>query len=246
AESLLHKRIAAEVEDLQDMAFALGANFEDSILATALGFVSGRIEGVRNGIYSDDRYDFRSSLSICKSQIEGKEVWLCLLNTLNPDIKSYFELLPFIKSFKYTDTDTSEDNQMIGSVWHNILEQASWNAAAIGFTAQLTFQPDMTSISQDTSLFEKLKPHFSPEPELRKKHFCKRYIVQNYVSKMIGKTDISQISPVVLTDFFMKAFDYVNTDTGLLELNILEREWEKAFLPVALSNISSTIKDVKE
>lgn len=237
---LVHQQIAEVTADLQDMAFALGAKFEDSILATALNFVQGRIEGVRNGIYSDDRYDFRSSLSFCKAQVEGKEVWLCLLNTINPIVKLFFEQQNCVKYFGFNDNEQNDAQNMArGAIWQEVLEQASWNAAQIGLTAQLTFQPDISDMRQDTSLFDKIKRYF-PEPSMRSERFCHRHIVQNYVSKRIGKTDISQISPSVLTGFFIEAMRYVATEKGENEYKALLRDWEKAFLPVTITNVTAS------
>ena len=65
--------------------------------------------------------------------------YLVLFNCLNEDMISYFETMGVAKPYKFDPLDKSEENIQRGTLWQAVLEQANWNASAIGCSANLTF-----------------------------------------------------------------------------------------------------------
>lgn len=237
-EELIISEIARQVELLHDMSFCYCVQYQNSILDTAIEFVKGRTNGIRNGVFADDRYDMRSSINICKDTKEDEASYYCLFNSVNPKIKEYFEKLPYVKAYKYSPVLSGSENEEAGVFWHNVLERVNWNAALIGCGSQLTFQPDIEKIVAGEGFTDKMMAVIR-KPEDRIDEFCRKQIVKDYVSDMIGKADISQIAPIVLTEFFVKANAYISTEQGSLELSELKEKHKKAFLPITLSNITA-------
>lgn len=236
-QSLVAKCVAREVEFLQDMAFTLGAKFDKPIIEVAQDFVQGRIEGVRSGIFSDPMYDFRSSLSFCKfpqktneEGISAAQSYLVLFNCLNEDMIAYFESMDIAKPYKFDPLDKSEENIQRGTLWQSVLEQANWNASAIGCSANLTFQPKLSDWDDISAKIQESGGYRAPEE--RKDEFCRTYIIKKYVADLIGNADIAQISPLVLTNFYERAFAYLQTDKGKHELACCINDWSKAFQPI--------------
>lgn len=245
-QSLVAKCVAREVEFLQDMAFTLGAKFDKPIIEVAQDFVQGRIEGVRSGLFSDPMYDFRSSLSFCKFpksndesfsqgqsnnlQQFGEPSYLVLFNCLNEEMISYFETMGIAKPYKFDPLDKSEENIQRGMIWQAVLEQAGWNASAIGCSANLTFQPKLSEWDDISAKIEGSGGYRAPEE--RKEGFCRTYLIKKYVADLIGNADIAQISPLVLTNFYERAFAYLQTDKGKYELKSCMDNWNKAFQPI--------------
>lgn len=237
-EDLIVTEIARQVELLHDTSFAYSVQYPNSILETAIEFVKGRINGIRTGMFGDDRYDMRSSINICKQDANGEAKYYCLFNTVNPHIREYFEALPYVTDYKYSPSISDATNNEAGAFWQSVLEKVNWNAALIGCGSQLTFQPEIERITEKPNFSSKLISSTRP-PQDRQDEFCKKQIIKDYVSRMIGKADISQIAPIVLTDFFIKASEYAETKEGCLEIAELKEKIKKAFLPIAMSNITA-------
>lgn len=225
-------KLAQNIELMQDMSFTLGAKFEKSIYETAKDFVQGRIDGVRNGAFADSEYDFRSSLSFCPHKELGENTYLVLFNCVNKELISAFEQSSdTIEPFKYNELCSDEENIRRGTVWQAVFEKADWNAAAIGCSAQLTFQPNLDDIIGEDGTSE-LKSRYR-KPEERKYGFIRNHIIKEYVSRLIGRSNIADVSPVVLTDFFVRAVEYSDSEDGQNDIKVLEKTWEKAFQPVS-------------
>ena len=241
-QSLVAKCVAREVEFLQDMAFTLGAKFDKPIIEVAQEFVQGRIEGVRSGLFCDPMYDFRSSLSFCKfpkvnkgdyyfpTDVESPNSYLVLFNCLNEKMISYFEAMGIAVPFKFDPLDKDEAHIQRGKLWQSVLEQANWNASAIGCSANLTFQPKLSDWDDISAKIQESGGYRAPEE--RKDEFCRTYIIKKYVADLIGNADIAQISPLVLTNFYERAFAYLQTDKGKHELACCINDWSKAFQPI--------------
>lgn len=235
---LVYELLARNIELMQDMSFTVGAKFDKSIYESSVDFVRGRIEGVRGGMFSDSEYDLRSSLSFCPK--EGEEnTYLVLFNCVNAKlIKAFIESRCEPMQFNYNEHMTDdEENVRRGAVWQKVFEAADWNAASIGCTAQLTYQPDLGKMLDDETP-KTLKSYYL-RPEDRMYGYIQRHIIKQYVSDLIGRSSISEISPIVLTDFFIRAYDYVESPKGQSDIKALENAWKSAFQPISDSIILS-------
>ena len=156
--------------------------------------------------------------------------YLVLFNCLNEDMISYFESMGIAKSYKFDPLDKSEENIQRGTLWQAVLEQAGWNASAIGCSANLTFQPKLSEWDDISAKIQESGGYRAPEE--RKEGYCSTYVIKKYVSDLIGNADIAQISPLVLTNFYERAFAYLQTDKGKYELKSCMENWNKAFQPI--------------
>ena len=156
--------------------------------------------------------------------------YLVLFNCLNEDMISYFETMGVAKPYKFDPLDKSEENIQRGTLWQAVLEQANWNASAIGCSANLTFQPKLSEWGDISAKIQESGGYRAPEE--RKESYCRTYVIKKYVADLIGNADIAQISPLVLTNFYERAFEYLQTDKGKYELKSCMENWNKAFQPI--------------
>ena len=168
-----------------------------------------------------------SSYSYGKSAAQS---YLVLFNCLNEEMISYFESMGIAKPYNFDPLDKSEENIQRGTLWQAVLEQAGWNASAIGCSANLTFQPKLSEWDDISAKIQESGGYRAPED--RKESYCRTYVIKKYVADLIGNADIAQISPLVLTNFYERAFEYLQTDKGKYELKSCMENWNKAFQPI--------------
>ncbi len=233
-------QIAKEAEKLYDMKFVEQAKYSDSIFNCAMKTVAQRISGVALGAYRDPLFDYRATLIIAKPSKDHRKQYV-ILNTENAVIKHYFEHFEVVEDFKFDrfiDEDLPDDvlaaNTEHGQFWHKVFDEHNWNLSMVGYAAQLSVQPDIMAMGFSA---EDLEPFFSP-PEMRCMDYVKRSVTVNKVRELIGSTPIEKINPYTLTEFFERAFLFLDTEAGEDECFLLDEKVKKGFCNVDISLLS--------
>lgn len=234
-DQLCKKLIAREVERLYDFKYVECAEYEKSILDTAIESVNGRISGVNAGAYRDGKFDMRSTLTIVKI---AKNELIVLFNTSNNEIKKYFESIDTVSSYKYYAEEieediTEEENNERGHFWQSVFEKSNFNSSMTGFMAQISNNEDLTKKGIRA---EDLKDFFRTKEE-RLEEFVNKKVVIGRVSSLIGSVPIDKVAPFVLDDFFKEAYAYAETPEGKRDANRIREKIKSGFLSVNLVDV---------
>lgn len=234
-DQLCKKLVAREVERLYDFKYIECAEYEKSILDTAIESVNGRIAGVTAGAYRDGKFDMRSTLTIVK--IDKNELTV-LFNTSNEEIKKYFESIDTVSSYKYyadeIDEDiTEEENNERGHFWQAVFEKSNFNSSMTGFMAQISNNEDL---SKKNIVAEDLKEFFRTTEE-RLEEFVSKKVIIGKVSSLIGSVPIDKVAPFVLDDFFKEAYLYEKSPEGQRDAKRIREKVKSGFVSVNLVDI---------
>lgn len=229
------KLVAADVEKLWDAKLIDCAQYDKSILDFAIQRVNEKMQGVVAGLFYDSNYDLRSTINIV--EINDDEITV-LFNTSNKELKTYFEQIPEVFSYKFyidnIEEDISEEeNNERGLYWQNKYQACNWKTSLLGLSAQITLQPNLEEVSIDAS---ELKDYFRDKDE-RMTEFINSRIVVEKVSMLLGNIPIDKVSPLALEEMFREAYAYLDTKDGKREFNKYKEKIECGFVSIDIGSI---------
>lgn len=231
-------QVAKMAETLFDMKFLELRKYEQSIFDQALNAVAGRISGIALGAFKDDRLDFRANLIIAKCSEDGEKQYV-LLNTDNPMIRHWWEMLDEVVPFKYDSTMDEDDpdyaaNADHGTFWHDVFTASGWNLHLTGYAAQLSVQPNMEQMNLSV---DELKDRFA-DPVIRSGDYVKNAVIIGKVRELVGNTPIEKINPYTLLDYFQRGISYAESAQGKSDALKLYDKVGEAFRPVILDSLT--------
>jgi hypothetical protein len=104
----------------------------------------------------------------------------------------------------------------------------------LGLSAQITAQPDLTSVSISPNDIKE----FYRDKSVRKEEFIKSRIVIEKVSQLVGAVPIEKIAPTMLEEFFREGYAYLETPEGKKRYKNIESDIGEGFLPIDSSSIT--------
>lgn len=225
-------QVAKTAERLYDMKFVEQRKYDSSILDMAIASAAQRISGVSLGAFKDPLFDFRATLIIAKADTHNERQFV-LLNTENGLIRYYFEKLEEVEPFKFdrfldSENPDHEENECRGIFWHNLLQESNWNLSLTGYAAQLSVQPDISTMNITA---EDLRAYLS-DPEIRRMDYVKHSVIISKVRGLLGNTPIDQTNPYTLIEYFDRAYAYINSEQGQDECLLLDEKVKCGFCNV--------------
>jgi hypothetical protein len=228
--------VALDVEKLWDAKLIDLVEYEESILKLAIRRVNEKMMGISNGVFSDARYDLRSTMNIVKME---KTKIIALFTTPNKELKKYFESLPEVSSYKYYADEieediTEEENNERGLFWQAEYQSCDWKTSLLGLSAQITLQPNLEELSIEPA---DLKEFFRNKNERMVEYIESRIVVEK-VRNFLGNMPIDKISPLTLEEFFREAYSYLHSPEGRREYDRIKERIQCGFLSVDVSVIA--------
>lgn len=228
--------VALDVEKLWDAKLIDLIEYEESILKLAIKRVNEKMIGISNGVFSDARYDLRSTMNIVR--IEDTSI-TALFTTPNKELKKYFESLPEVTFYKYYADEieediTQEENEQRGLFWQAEYQSCNWKTALLGLSAQITLQPNLEELDIQPA---DLKEFFRDKDERMVEYIESRIVVEK-VGNFLGSMPIDKVSPLTLEEFFRESYSYLRSPEGRREYDRIKEKIQCGFISVDVSAIA--------